>query len=399
METRNRFPDLPSNIPNAMLEARKPVILWTILVCIATLFLQILDVPSLINSLFFTLLIAVHIVLHWHCHRLTKKHPWIYFVIQGAIVYASAYFMPSGAAMIALFPLLIAQSIGIYGHKVKIAVVTVSYYISFIVAYLFHSSQEELFIVLPMFILMTVVVLAVANLTFRQYYARMRMQTFLGELEIAHRKVEELTVANERQRMARDLHDTLAQGLAGIIMRLEAIDSHLTRNNVNRAHEIVQQAMVRARTTLAEARQAIDDLRSISITPVSLEEAVREEAETFTQTTGIPVRLDIQLYGELSKLLNEHGVHIIRECLTNIARHAGAEQVEVKLHRLKDELSLLIVDDGKGFDPGVVGKRLGSYGLIGIQERIRILEGTMELDSSSKGTRIEIKLPLTKGGY
>ncbi|MBJ8194055.1 sensor histidine kinase, partial [Bacillus cereus] len=78
-------------------------------------------------------------------------------------------------------------------------------------------------------------------------------------------------------RMARDLHDTLAQGLAGLIMQLEAIDAHLTKGSTQRAQEIVQQSMSQVRRTLSDSRRAIDNLRSKTISEVDFAEAVEEE--------------------------------------------------------------------------------------------------------------------------
>ena len=152
----------------------------------------------------------------------------------------------------------------------------------------------------------TVFVLMFVWMFDRQNKAREEAQNALRELDVAHRQlteyaaqVEDLTLANERQRMARELHDTLAQGLAGLVLQLEAIDSHLSRGNTTKAQAITQQAMDRARSTLADARRAIDDLRSGDVPEVDLETAVREEADRFTAASGIPCELSIVLPSEL----------------------------------------------------------------------------------------------------
>ena len=148
----------------------------------------------------------------------------------------------------------------------------------------------------------TVFVLMFVWMFDRQNKAREEAQNALRELDAAHRQlteyaaqVEDLTLANERQRMARELHDTLAQGLAGLVLQLEAIDSHLSRGNTAKAQAITQQAMDRARSTLADARRAIDDLRSGDLPEIDLETAVREEADRFTAASGIPCELSIEL--------------------------------------------------------------------------------------------------------
>jgi len=134
----------------------------------------------------------------------------------------------------------------------------------------------------------------------RQTQARQRAQALLRELETAHRQladyaaqVEDLTLAAERQRMARELHDTLAQDLAGLILQLEATDSHLVGGRLERAQAIVQQAMARARAALAGARRAIDDLRAGPSAPDALVEAIQAEARRFSGATGIDCALEL----------------------------------------------------------------------------------------------------------
>ena len=96
-----------------------------------------------------------------------------------------------------------------------------------------------------------------------------------AKLAASAAKIESLTLQNERQRMARELHDTLAQGVAGLVLQLEAVKAHLGANRTERAAAIVDQSLSRARSTLAESRAAIDDLRAA---PASLAEAVREKS-------------------------------------------------------------------------------------------------------------------------
>src|SRR5207253_8922753 len=114
----------------------------------------------------------------------------------------------------------------------------------------------------------------------KEVQARHQAQALLRDLAAAQAQVAALTLASERQRMARELHDTLAQGLAGLILQLEAVDAHLAGERPERASAIVRQAMGRARSTLSDARAAIDDLRAASTS--DLASSVREEAARFT---------------------------------------------------------------------------------------------------------------------
>jgi NarL family two-component system sensor histidine kinase YdfH len=237
----------------------------------------------------------------------------------------------------------------------------------------------------------------------RQNRAREEAQRALRELDAAHHQlaeyaaqVEDLTLANERQRMARELHDTLAQGLAGLVLQLEAIDSHLSRGNPAKAQAITQQAMDRARSTLADVRRAIDDLRSADTPDVDLETAVREEAGRFMAATGIPCELTIALPHSLPDNVRDTALRVVSEALTNIARHAQARHTAVALRPIDHALDIAVRDDGAGFDPAQISA--GHYGLIGLRERARLIGGTLNIESApGQGTTLRAQLPLVAG--
>jgi NarL family two-component system sensor histidine kinase YdfH len=236
----------------------------------------------------------------------------------------------------------------------------------------------------------------------RQVQAREQTQLLLTELEEAHHqlaeyatRVEDLTLVAERQRLARELHDTLAQGLAGLILQLEAADSHLGSQNPEKAQAIVQQAMTRARATLADARRAIGDLRATALAPADLNAAIRAEAERFTHTTGIPCALNLCEAGRISPQTAENALRTVSEGLMNIARHAQATAASLSLTCDEDHLWVEIHDNGVGFDPaGVVGHS-GHFGLLGLRERARLLGGLLTIESQpSQGATLKIQLPL-----
>jgi NarL family two-component system sensor histidine kinase YdfH len=200
--------------------------------------------------------------------------------------------------------------------------------------------------------------------------------------------------------MARELHDTLAQGLAGLVLQLEAIDSHLSRGNTAKAQTITQQAMDRARSTLADARRAIDDLRSGNLDEIDLETAVRAEADRFTAASGVPCELTIGLPSSLSDDVRDNALRVVSEALTNIARHARAQHVAVSLRPIDHAhaLNIEVCDDGVGFDPVQIGE--GHYGLIGLRERVRLIGGTLNVESAlDQGTKLKVILPLEDTGH
>ena len=210
----------------------------------------------------------------------------------------------------------------------------------------------------------------------------------LNNLEEAHQQlteytiqVEDLTLATERQRMARELHDTLAQGLAGLILQLEAAVIHIEGQNPEKAGQIVEQAMSRARSTLVDARRAIDDLRTDLNTPQALADNLQHEVSRFQTATGIPCKLQISLPVQGETRLSEHILRIITEGLWNIARHAEATQAAVSVGTTGDNIEIVVEDNGIGFNPDDLINHSGHYGLLGIRERVRLANGQYSIES------------------
>jgi NarL family two-component system sensor histidine kinase YdfH len=257
-------------------------------------------------------------------------------------------------------------------------------------------------IVLPYILPVCLLVVGYALLFTRQTRAHSQTRSLLSELERAHQqladyaiRIEELTRAAERQRMARELHDTLAQGLAGLILQLEAVKSHLIDRHHERALQIVMQAMERARTSLATARSAIDDLRRETIPLVDLQYALEEEIGRFTAATSIPCTTYLSSLAQIPAVFYEDIVRIVAEGLMNAARHAQAHQVWVCVAKNDQDLDIEVRDDGTGFDSAAMREQ-GHYGLLGLRERARLLGGQFALRSApGEGTTIRILLPVT----
>jgi NarL family two-component system sensor histidine kinase YdfH len=194
--------------------------------------------------------------------------------------------------------------------------------------------------------------------------------------------------------LARELHDTLAQDLVGLTLQLERVDLHLEKQRLTRARELVQQAMARARTTLAEARSAIDDLRATSLGPDDLLLAVQHEITRFTEATSIECTAEICQLSAVPDSLCEHVLRAITEGLTNVARHSQAQHVWVNAHRQKAMITIEVRDNGIGFAHTGAGSRVGHYGLLGVRERARLCGGHLDIESAvGKGTTLRLCLP------
>jgi len=162
-------------------------------------------------------------------------------------------------------------------------------------------------------------------------YAYERSQALVNDLESARAqlaasaaRIEDLTLQAERQRIARELHDTVTQGLAGLIMQLEATDARLAARDPDRAREIVRQAMVRARSAFTAARYVIEDLREEAAGQTSVLSAVQDEIARFSAETAIVCESDLDGLARLPLALHDPILRVIGEGLVNITRHARA---------------------------------------------------------------------------
>jgi two-component system, NarL family, sensor histidine kinase YdfH len=348
----------------------------------------------------FTVLMGVHIVLHWFSIRLKKwNRVVVYLVIQSALAFTVVYLSGNIGPLLAVYMGLIGETIGLLGSKPRwrIAVGVGLLGLSFL-NYLLMTNWGQWYWWLLAMGPLTFFVVVYVILYSRQAEARAQAQAFSRDLEAANRqlseyaaRVEDLTIAAERQRMARELHDTLSQGLAGLILQLEAVDAHLAGDRTERGRSILKQSMEKARATLADARRAIDDLRQ----PVEhdLAESVRQEARHFTDATGILCEPQIDLTVDVPDQISETAIRAISEGLTNAARHAKANHVTLRLAAVEKELEIEICDDGVGFDPQAV--EIGHYGLLGMRERVRLAGGGLEVRSGTgKGTCLLIHFPL-----
>jgi two-component system NarL family sensor kinase len=201
--------------------------------------------------------------------------------------------------------------------------------------------------------------------------------------------------AEERSRLAREIHDTLAQGLAAIGLQLECADCLLDdASNVEQAQEVVRQALALTRANLEEARRSVRDLRAAPLEGRTLPDALRELCKSWTAQGNPKVRLDV--VGEARPLTVpvENGLYrMAQEALANIARHANATRVHMRLVTTPDRIRLVVLDNGQGFDVTEAGGE--HYGLVGLNERARLLAGTLRVESSrGAGTRISLTIPL-----
>jgi signal transduction histidine kinase/DNA-binding CsgD family transcriptional regulator len=276
-----------------------------------------------------------------------------------------------------------------------------TYLVLFILTIVWQLTQMTIWMTLESVLLLVIFIIGWIILSIQQVHARSQLEAAHLQLVAYAMRIEELTLVNERQRLARELHDTLAQDLVGLTLQLERVDLHLEKKRFERARELVQQAMARARTTLAEARSAIDDLRANTLNPHDLLLAIQREINRFTEATSISCMADIAAFSALPENLCQYVLRAITEGLTNVARHSQAHQVWVCAQFQEAILTIEVRDDGIGFDSTAVATQEGHYGLLGLRERARLCGGHLDIESAvGKGTVLRLHLPVTtRGSY
>lgn len=208
----------------------------------------------------------------------------------------------------------------------------------------------------------------------------------------------ELGAVEERNRLAREIHDTLAQGLAGIVLQLETADALLDGQAESaRVQVAVQEALALARASLEEARRSVLDLRAAPLEGRSLAEALAALAESYTSRAQLPVIFAGAGGAQPLPLRIESGLYrIAQQALANAEEHSQARQASLSLVISPEQVVLTIRDDGRGFDPDDLPA--GHYGLIGLNERTRLLGGRLQLHTSpGQGTRVEVVVSLASG--
>ena len=385
------------------LKETRPFFWFLIVVLIFLYGLSIYSSPELrqpARFLPYTTLFFVHIALHWYMpYLVVTRRRWlvVYLVVQVILVFLLSLISQQPSLVIGLYLALAGETIGVLDNW-RWALVAIPAYLILIgltygLIWGWEAAPGWLVGALGMMLFVLIYVL----MFLRQFNARMESQRLLKELQEAHaqlaeysQQVETLTLEAERQRMARELHDTLAQGLAGLVLQLEALEASLERDNTKQALQITAQAKERARTTLAEARSAIDDLR---LTEATAAEDISREVEQFTMATGIPCSLVMPPELNVSERNGEHLVRCVSEGLANVTRHARATQVWVTIGEDNGRLQIQIRDDGRGFDTGSIVET-GHYGLLGLRERARLAGGELSIGSEpGAGTTLCMSLP------
>ena len=235
-----------------------------------------------------------------------------------------------------------------------------------------------------------------ANAIIRESRSRQELIDAQSDLAAAERQAG---ILEERQRLAREIHDTLAQGLTSIVMHLEAAEEALAQDS-SAAQQHLNQARQTARDSLTEARRFVWALRPESLERDHLPKAITRVAEHWAEEQHLPVHTHVT--GTLRSLPPEIEVTLLRaaqEALANVSKHARASEVTLTLSYMNDVVALDIQDNGSGFDqsPAATTPDGDNFGLVAMRQRVEQWGGTLTIESArQEGTTLAIEIPVDK---
>jgi two-component system sensor histidine kinase DegS len=208
-----------------------------------------------------------------------------------------------------------------------------------------------------------------------------------------------LAQEEERKRIAREIHDGVAQTMANVVLRTEIAERMLGKQEYQLVKDELVDLKGQLRGGLEEVRKMIFNLRPMALDDLGLVPTLRKYVQDFEDKTKIRTRFDLK--GRETRLPSGMEVAIFRlaqEAFSNVWKHAGASYVSLDMTFSKDEVKLFIVDNGVGFNVDQVETKFAAdnhFGLLGMKERLELLEGTMEIQSEKdSGTKITMCIPL-----
>jgi signal transduction histidine kinase len=315
------------------------------------------------------------------------RHRIMYFVVQTCLVTSMMVVSHTNDPFNLLFYILTVQAILVMSSRAAIAWIALFFVLASGVA-LWTRGTDGLTSIL--FSIAAFVFTAVYGHTIRQVeLARHQNEHLLGDLRAAQEQVQALAVAEERNRLARDLHDSAKQQAFALSAQLDAVQSLIGRDQ-SAAERHLDQAVQLADTLRQELAALILDLRPPALGNLSLAEAVRQYAAEWSQQSMITANVRVQGQRALPPEVERTLFRVAQEALANVARHSQAQTVTVGLGYTEDGVALTIHDDGQGF---ATDRIAAGVGLHSMRERAATLpDGRLTLDTApGRGTRVTVQ--------
>ena len=219
------------------------------------------------------------------------------------------------------------------------------------------------------------------------------MEAAQKELELARQRDTELATLRERERLARDLHDSLGHALVALSVQLEAIQ-RLYKVDPEKASAQVDELKTLTRASMDDLRRSLAGLRAPGLSERRLSEALQTLSVDLGQRAHLQIHCHIAEGADGLSITHAEALwRVAQEALANIERHAVARTVQLQLAIESNAALLSIQDDGRGLPPDAE-KQPGHYGLRGMRERVEGLGGTLTLTGNGNGSRVDLNLPI-----
>ena len=342
----------------------------------------------LVPNTFLVTIIAVYTVLRIYYPSFRFGKPYITRGIIAAdlIFCCSLPFLTGGIiSPFILFPLTVILSVGLYFRQ------RITYAIAGIVSISIVGSEiisHELLTtasVLPtqVYLALVAIYIVIAFL--------IAWLPYVSNLNLSA-TIKERSIAQERSRISRELHDGIAQRLSSLILKMDVLSEELPDIETSKAVDTVKELKHELQESYHETRDVINLLRMKMPDTPSILPTLAQYTQEFARTMGINCKLYLSDgHYELHPLASSEILHIIQEALNNVKKHSGANRIEVSFETTAEDVKIKIIDNGHGFSPGSVQ---GHHGLDVMRERTEGIGGILNITSSpGQGTVIEITVP------
>ncbi len=207
-----------------------------------------------------------------------------------------------------------------------------------------------------------------------------------------YERSKEIAVLEERNRLARELHDSVTQSLFSMDLHAKAIETYIEKD-LQKAREQLQELRLTTHDTLQEMRSLIYDLRPISFKEIGLLQALKEQIERLN-AHDVEITFQSNCQRSLPDVIEMCLFRVGQEALRNAVKHATASEIRCTLECADNQVMLRISDNGRGFDPKMITSRRQSFGILGMRERVELLQGVFTVESQQgKGTTVTATIP------
>ncbi|CAM3174731.1 sensor histidine kinase [Leuconostoc rapi] len=390
--------DIKAEIRNhSLILYRWPMIFWSLMMYFLSFYLRTeQSTLSNVNSAMFFTVFFIQALVNFNNIKFINFNKSVYILLQIIIIIGAGMLISPGEIILylSMLPVLSIQIMSLFDIRLKTLLLLLApAQIIVIVIQMINSGFFLALMAAEASLFLNVVFFYAWHFYHQQVSQMVKTEHILQELQITYTEVKEISQQNERNRIGRDLHDTLMQGLAGVTMQLEGIKALLANGKIDRVMTEIDKTIDLSRTSLVDARTTVYEMRQTKTKDVDLYNRLDKLTKVFYENYGLSVNIKVSANMTLPQATLDEILRIISEALTNVVKHSKTDVAIVKIS-LDDFLNIDIIDYGVGFNVRAGESKKNHFGLNSIYERVEKLKGKVYIDSHvSEGTRIQVKIP------